>query len=225
MIAFRWICPSAWWPLLIGITKDLTVRVGEKKLRSQRNSFIKCWRQNVSMNKIPLCSSLTTIFSYLLFSSSFEKLDNYNLRKHSVKSPFFLECENTRGPSHAQYSEGSAVPRGTLHMRRWKWYQQSTSLFININSWYLPTFNQHCHTINQRLTFRFRNFCQFFEGFGFGKCGFGKQSLGIGFGQDFGIVIQCYQHLTFWCCLKSGRHKESSMLRFRPFHCSFNTIW
>ena len=125
MIAFRWICPSAWWPLLIGITKDLTARVGEKKLRSQRNFVkIKCWRQNVSMNKIPLCSSLTTIFSYLLFSSSFEKLDNYNLRKHSFKSRFFPECENTRGPSHAQYSEGSAVPRGTLHMRRWKWYQQ-----------------------------------------------------------------------------------------------------
>ena len=99
MIAFRWICPSAWWPLLIGITKDLTARVGEKKLRSQRNSFIKCWRQNVSMNKIPLCSSLTTIFSYLLFSSSFEKLDNYNLRKHSVKSPFFQNAR-TRGDPH-----------------------------------------------------------------------------------------------------------------------------
>ena len=35
----------------------------------------------------------------------------------------------------------------------------------------------------QRLTFRFRNFCQIFEGFGFGfgKFGFGKKSLGFGF--------------------------------------------
>ena len=58
----------------------------------------------------------------------------------------------------------------------------------------------------QRLTFQFRNFCQFFEGigFGFGKFGIGKKSryrfrkiwyqkksLGIVFGQNFGIVIQC----------------------------------
>ena len=37
-------------------------------------------------------------------------------------------------------------------------------------------------TFEQRLTFRFRNFCQFFEvfGFGFGKFGFEK-SLGFGF--------------------------------------------
>ena len=67
----------------------------------------------------------------------------------------------------------------------------------------------------QRLTFWFRNFCYFFEGFGFGfekfglgkkvsvseKFGLGKKSrfrkiwyrkksLGIGFGQNFGIVIQ-----------------------------------
>ena len=70
-------------------------------------------------------------------------------------------------------------------------------------------------------TSRFRNFCQFFEGFGFGigKFGFGKKvsvsvskkfglgkksrfrfrkiwfrkkSLSIGFGQNFGIVIQCH---------------------------------
>ena len=143
MIAFRWICQSAWWPLLIGITKDLTARVGEKKLRSQRNSFIKCWRQNVSMNKIPLCSSLTTIFSYLLFSSSFEKLDNYNLRKHSVKSPFFQNAR-TRGDPHThsiqrvqQFHEGlytCVVGNGINSQHRF--------LHININSWYLPTSNQ-----------------------------------------------------------------------------------
>ena len=32
------------------------------------------------------------------------------------------ECENKGGSSHAQYTEGSPAPRGTLHMRRWKWY-------------------------------------------------------------------------------------------------------
>ena len=31
-------------------------------------------------------------------------------------------------------------------------------------------------SVRQRLTFRFQDFCQFFEGFGFGKFGFGKKS-------------------------------------------------
>ena len=69
-----------------------------------------------------------------------------------------------------------------------------------------------------RFRSRSRDFCQIFEGFGFEKFGFGKKvsvsvsekfglgkkswfrfrkiwyrkkSLGIGFGQNFGIVIQC----------------------------------
>ena len=34
-------------------------------------------------------------------------------------------------------------------------------------------------------TSRFRNFCQIFEGFGFGKFGFGKKSLGFGFKKNW----------------------------------------
>ena len=55
-------------------------------------------------------------------------------------------------------------------------------------------------------TSRFRDFCQFLEGFGFGSGEFGlgkkarfqKTSLGISFGQIFGLVIQCIPIDHIW---------------------------
>ena len=43
-----------------------------------------------------------------------------------------------------------------------------------------------CYCCNQRLTFRFRNFCQIFEGFGFGKFGFGKK-VSVSVSKKFGL--------------------------------------
>ena len=69
-------------------------------------------------------------------------------------------------------------------------------------------FSGICH---QSVTFRFRNsrfrdFCQFLEGFGFGSGEFGlgkkarfqKTSLGISFGQIVGLVIQCIPIDHIW---------------------------
>ena len=51
-----------------------------------------------------------------------------------LKSLFFSECKNKGGPSHAQHTEGSAVPWGPLHLCRWKWYfsQSYTKYFTEL---------------------------------------------------------------------------------------------
>ena len=81
---------------------------------------------------------------------------------------------------------------------------QSPTPFLSLRSF----FSGICH---QSVTFQFRNFsgrdcCQFLEGFGFGSGEFGlgkkarfqKTSLGISFGQIFGLVIQCIPLDHIW---------------------------
>ena len=55
----------------------------------------------------------------------------------------------------------------------------------------------------QRLTFRFRNFCQMFEGFGFGKFGIGKE-VSVSVSEKFGNGKKSrYRFRNIWYRKKS----------------------